>query len=466
MSDQHAMESSSSFRAAIDAFLRDRLQTKLEKLAPDDPKRPDLIAEHQRGPWLKDAARRVKQIQAVTHSLKPLHPDARGTNLYITPSDLPMLDELGSHALGGRFAVDVVGNAAALDVYKLLKLEAGGRNLLQALDAEDPDALHALDDDPSTAQSLRDSLTSLTAVREDGASSHFRAKQLYWLVGDDAADDAQYHLIAPLYPTSLVQVVYDEVQHARFTEANKLARQARRDGLPFDGVYREYKDLAVQKLGGTKPQNISQLNSERGGINYLLSSLPPPVWQAGRNRLPVNARSIFDRAFGARPFVRAAVRALHEVLLDSRPKNVRTREHVHILVDRIIAELVAYGGELLLHPAGWSRDPSFENLAEEECLWLDPLRAELPAERQFASRWLHMDWPSRIGERFGKWLNAQLKEKVPDAGYAESREWRRILLNEESSWMQHLRELHERLDVPEHVPAHTDNEHVLLKEEK
>lgn len=125
MSDSHGTEDHPNFRAAINAFLLDRLQPKLDKHPPEDPKRAELIAEHQRETWLESAARRVKQIQAVTHSLKPTHPEARGTNIYIAPSSLPALSELGSHALGSQFAVDVVGNAAALDVYKLLKLQIG-----------------------------------------------------------------------------------------------------------------------------------------------------------------------------------------------------------------------------------------------------------------------------------------------------------------------------------------------------
>jgi CRISPR-associated protein Csy1 len=278
---------------AIDAFLSGRLQTKLDKLHADDPRRPELIAEHQRGPWLESAARRVLQIQAVTHSLKPIHPDARGTNLYVAATDLPALDELGSHVLGTRFTFDLVGNAAALDVYKMLKLEVGGCGLLHALHAGNADALQALTDDPVQAQSLRDAFLSLTAGREGRASSHVRAKQVYWLIGDDADDDAQYHLLAPLYPASLAQAVYDDIHDARFGEANRLARQARCEGLPYDRAYREYRDLAVQKMGGTKPQNISQLNSERGGTNYLLASLPP-VWQGQRNDPPVNAGSIFE----------------------------------------------------------------------------------------------------------------------------------------------------------------------------
>jgi CRISPR-associated protein Csy1 len=466
MSDSPIAGDNSNFRAAIDAFLQDRLQTKLDKLQTDDPKRSELIAEHQRDPWLASAAKRVKQIQAVTHSLKPIHPDARGTNLYVAPADLSTLDELGSHALGNRFATDVVGNAAALDVYKLLKLEVGGRSLLQALHANDAAALRALNDDPTEAQFLRDALIGLIAEREDGGSSHVRAKQVYWLVGDDADDDAQYQLLAPLYATSLAQAVYEEVQDARFGEANKLARQARREGLPHDGVYREYRDLAVQKMGGTKPQNISQLNSERGGNNYLLASLPP-IWRDQRNYLPVKANSIFERSFGARPSVRAAIRELQTFLLGDPPTNMRTRDRVNGLITRLADELVIYAGELLHCPAGWTRDPTFEDLTDEEKLWLDPFRAELPEEGEFASRWLFMDWPARIGERFGKWLNAQLQGKLPDVGYAESREWRRVLLGEDTTWVQQLRQMRVRLDAPGYVSFHkTHDETTAWREGK
>src|SRR5690606_9082262 len=111
-------------------------------------------------------------IQAVTHSLKPIHPDARGTNLYVEPRTLPPLAELGSHALGERFVGDVVGNAAALDVYKLLKLEVNGRSRLTALLAHDADALAALHAGPTQAEKLRDAFVSLTQPRAEGPSSH------------------------------------------------------------------------------------------------------------------------------------------------------------------------------------------------------------------------------------------------------------------------------------------------------
>lgn len=439
------------FRAAIDAFLQERLQAKLDKLKPDDPQRSELIAQHQRAPWLDSAARRVKQIQAVTHALKPLHPDARGTNLYADPATLPTLDVIGSHVLGGSFAMDVVGNAAALDVYKLLKLEAGGRSLLQALMANDAEALQALSDNPAEARTLRDALVSLASARDSGLASHTRAKQVYWLAGTDATDDTHYHLLAPLYATSLAQAIYEDVHDARFGEANKLARQAQRNGVHHDGIHREYRGLAVQKLGGTKPQNISQLNSERGGNNYLLASLPP-IWHGERNYLPVHAKSIFDRAFGAQPAVRATVQTLQAFLLAAPPKNQVTRQRVARLVETLVDEMAIYAGELLHQPPGWSRDERFGNLAEAEKLWLDPLRTELPEEAEFAHRWLAMDWPAEVGERFGLWLNAQLQSKLSDVGYTESREWRKTLLSEDHTWAEQLRKRRERLDAPGYIP--------------
>jgi CRISPR-associated protein Csy1 len=437
----------SSYREAIHVFLLERLNTKLEKLkAEEDGKRQEVIAQHQPTAWLEDAARRVQQIQAVSHSLKPIHPDARGTNLYVEPSTLPPLAEVGSHALGKRFVGDVVGNAAALDVYKLLKLEVNGLSLLTALLEQDADALAALHTDPAQAQTLRDAFVSLTQPRAEGASSHTLAKQLYWLTGSSACDDADYTLLAPLYATSLAHAVHAQVQEDRFGEANKTARQARRERKTHGGVFHDYPGLAVQNMGGTKPQNISQLNSERRGVNYLLSSLPPQ-WQASAVRLPVHAKSVFDRMFIARPEVRSTVRALRVFLESAREINQATRQRREELLDTLVDELVSLAAELQqVLPPGWSRnDERFEDLHRSEQLWLDPLRAEQPDEAAFAREWLQMDWPAAVGQRFANWLNAQLRGKLP-VGDAEARAWQKELLTYEDSFQQQLRALRDRLD--------------------
>ena len=433
------------YRAAISAFLQERLQAKLDKLKPDDPQRDEVIASFAHDVWLACAAKRVEQIQAVTHSLKPIHADARGTNLYGEPRTLPPLAELGSHALGERFVGDVVGNAAALDVYKMLKLEVNGRSLLTALLAQDADALAALHTDPAQAQALRDAFVSLTQPRAEGPSSHTLAKQLYWLTGTDACDDAHYTLLAPLYATSLAHAVHAQVQEDRFGEANKAARQARRERKVHDGVFHDYPGLAVQNMGGTKPQNISQLNSERRGMNYLLSSLPPK-WKVNAQRFPTHADSVFTRYFDSRPLVRQTVKTLRRYL-ESNPNPVKdTRDHRKELVDMLVDEMVNMAAELQhALPPGWTLDdPRFSALNEDEKTWLDALRAELPEEDDFANRWLAMEWPDAIGTRFGNWLNARLEGKLSFSDI-EFRAWKKELLTDEDGFSQQLRERRKRI---------------------
>ncbi|ABM57218.1 type I-F CRISPR-associated protein Csy1 [Verminephrobacter eiseniae] len=429
-----------SFKAAVQAFLQERLEAKLDKLKDDDPKREEERNKYRPTVWIEDAARRVQQIQAVTHSLKPIHPDARGTNLYVEPDSLPMLTELGSHALGKDFAPDVTGNAAALDVYKFLKLQVGERSLLTALQEEDPAAMQVLHDDAAQAKALRDKLVGLTQPGSGGASSHSRAKQLYWLTGSDAAADDDYELLAPLFATSLAHRVYADVQEVRFGEANKAARQAWRERKAHDGVLVDYPGLAMQKMGGTKPQNISQLNSERGGVNYLLASLPP-IWKVTERRLPVNTDSVFKHLYPQRPDVQKTVRELRRFLEEDPEPNLATRERRAAYVETLVNELLNLAGELQQGlPAGWTlNDKRFQQLAPVEQLWLDPRRATLPDEDDFAKEWLWQDWPAAIAKRFGNWLNDKLAGRLL-VGDVEAREWQRALIGEDDGWREALTE--------------------------
>ncbi len=106
-------------------------------------------------------------------------------------------------------------------------------------------------------------------------------------------------------------------------------------------------------------------------------------------------------------------------------------------------------------PAGWTcastdEEKRFQKLARAEQLWLDPLRAELPQEADFAREWLWMDWPAEIGQRFANWLNAQLKGKLP-VGDVEAREWKKALLTDEDGFAQQLSEQRKQLDAPRYI---------------
>jgi len=397
---------SAALRSAIERFLQERLDTKLKPLPPDDPKRQALLAQFEFKAWIADAARRAGQIQAVTHALKAAHPDARGTSLYRPPSELAQHPLVGSHCLPEDFSGDVVGNAAALDVYKFLLVAHEGRTLLNGMLAGDPDTLAALSDDAAQAQVWAEAFTSVAHPRGKPAS-HTQAKQLYWLVGEDPRCNANFHLLAPLYASSLAHEVYATINGDRFGDAAKAARQARRDGDFSDSLVHEYPHLAVQKLGGTKPQNISQLNSERGGNNYLLASLPP-LWVSPSVTPPLRTDTVLSR-FARRERVRARTADLRKFLESDPPRNQRTREEGDALALDIVEELFLMEMELLQLDSGWSTSPECL-LPDAEMCWLDPHRAV--HDEAFAQRRTGTAWPAELCDRFAGWLNSRLNGKL------------------------------------------------------
>lgn len=412
---------SAAIRAVIAQFLVERRDGKLEKLKADDPKQEaaaeELRAQFEPRTWLEDAARRVGQIQAVTHSLKPTHPDAKGTNLYCPPTSLARLDVVGSHCLGDDFVGDVVGNAAALDVYKFLKLEHEGQSLLALMLAGDPDVAAALSDDAAQAAEWVQAFAGLVQAR-GRVASHTLAKQVYWLTGEDPLNEADFHLLAPLYATSLAHRVFATIQDDRFSEAAQEARKARRDKQFHERPTRDYPNLAVQKLGGTKPQNVSQLNSERGGNNYLLASLPP-VWQVREVTPLLRSETLFKR-FERQDGVWQGVKALRDYLEANPPKTMETRDTRDELAAELVSHFVLFGVAFRNLPEGWSDDPECR-LHPAEKVWVD---AGAAVERP-------SDWADVLAGNYARWLNGQLSsEQRLRMGDPEFQHWQTDLSDE------------------------------------
>lgn len=428
-------ERAKQFRSAIAAFIEERRDAKLKGNDSDN----EAAVKYEYAIWLADAARRVSQIQAVTHVLKATHPDARGSSLHVVPATLPPHAEIGSHLLGDFFAEDVVGNAAALDVFKFLKTEVEGKRLLEWMQAADADLQQALSEDAETAKVWMQAFSNL--VREDNTfSSHEMAKQVYWLAGEEPADDGEYHLLQPMFSSALAHVVHADIQDVRFGEANKIARQARRDKAPYDTIYRNYLDLAVRKLGGTKPQNISQLNSERGGVNYLLASLPPH-WTDNKRIKLLYVDSVLS-AFRWFDEVPDLLNALAELLLSDPDKIKETREKREALEQGLGQQLALFRQSICLsQEPGWTRNPACQ-LPQCEKLWLDPERIQLPVreshltdDEAFNSAYTWGDWPDEVASCFANWLNEYLRNKgLVAVGDVEYKHWAKQAVVDGVNW--------------------------------
>jgi CRISPR-associated protein Csy1 len=426
-------------RSAIDGYIQTRLQEKLEaKRGASPEEQASIQAQFESQTWLADAARRVAQVQQASHVLKFTHPDARGTSLDSAGNAAAGDLLIGSHSVADAGPRDVVGNAAALDVAKFLAIEVDGQPLYRRAAAADPNLRAALGADADGQMAA----FATYSQPKDGAATHTLAKQLYWPL-----PDGDYHLLAPLFPSALAHGVWSRIQQDRFSDQAKAARKAAREEQPHQHGYCEYPDMAIPHFGGTKPQNISLLNSQRRGEVYLLAALPPN-WHDGPQRPPLNVPSVFGPRFAGQPEVRRLLRELGRFLYAVRERpgddgteprtrnNIEIRERRAAYVNDITEALLHYAARHQALAPGWSADPTCQ-LPTAERYWLDPGRAAQDPE--FAAGRDAEDWRERIAERYGNWLNARLSRRNLRMGEDEAAAWSRVLLDAKGFLQQELK---------------------------
>jgi CRISPR-associated protein Csy1 len=413
------MTEAAALKKMIQDFLQGRLQGKLDKLK-DEEKKQSLIESYKIEAWLDNKSRRVNELTLVTHAIKYQNPDAKGSSLYSTKEKSNNLFWVSTASLKNPVD-DVVGNAAALDVYKFLQLSYQDETILSRIFRNDEALRAAL---PASDEKINSWFQNFKAIKNPKIppTTHTLAKQLYFPIGDGI-----YHLLAPLFPTALVHEVYRQVQ-TRFDDATKLARKARRESRYHPHGYRDYLNLAVQNFGGTKPQNISQLNSERKGQAFLLPSLPP-TWHSSAIRMPLGVESVFPKIFAGR--VKRLTNELknHLVKVQDRVSNAEMRQTRAELVGKIIDELLQYSSDIQGLSPGWSTKNECL-LSQTQLFWLDPERADDDWQQQRDAT----DWERQISHEFANWLNATLQTDRLRFGDVERLEWKK-LLQQELAWL-------------------------------
>ena len=354
--------------------------------------------------WIaEDGLRFATQLKFGTHISKGIHPDAKGDNVnFQTASNLPS-DLVGSQLLAAP-ALDANGNAAALPLAAFFNtpIDDAGHLKLRDLLLQNHAALHGCfaDDEAESARICQAFQTVLHAEISHPVSDE-RNKQILWPQGEDAISRDDYVCLVPLHPSALVHEVYQRINNIRSGEDTKTAKAEKQ-------AYFTTVSMGVVKLGGTKPQNVSQLTSQQGGRNYLLPSLPPQFARTEGYQLKPHHESFFNQAL--RHACRRPFNELKKVVAAERSVMAvrRQREDALDWMLAIILEIAA--GFQTAKPAGWSRD--FPNLPREQQYWLDPQRADLEDEAAFQAG-LDSDWEKIVQRHFALWLNAWLKKEFP-----------------------------------------------------
>ncbi len=421
-------------RTIIHGFINGRLAEKRKGKSDDEAL--SLAEKYDPDTWLKDASRRASQLTLVTHAPKFSHSDSKsdGARFDSSAAAAPGLVTSAGCALSD----DVFGNAAALDVFKFLQLSHEAETLISRIFRDDVDMLSALSDERSTAHELVANFKAIARPTETPACDTY-IKQIYFPLEGDT-----YHLLGILHPTSLAHRFHELIQHDKFSEEAKAARESHKawkkspkaakssteTGLPEKVVilpaadsYRVYPDLALRKFGGSKPQNVSQLNSERGGRGYLLASLPP-TWNSRPLALPIQQATLFGHSLAGQLYLRktfSRLKAYYRIPYG----NAALRDWADEQIAEIIGKVMDLADRTQQAEPGWSIG---SRLDPAETAWLDPDR-ELVGEGGHAVT----DWREIVASRFANWLNFHLSDKATIMNQEVAGEWHRRFLKELST---------------------------------
>lgn len=375
-------------------FLEKRKQDKLKK-----PAKPveEIEQDFRLDTWVVGAANRAAQLSLVSHPGKFSHPDARITPVLFAGEYAADGYVRSGNAKAGQ---DVVGNAAALDVYAFLSVVLDdGRNVLEHFEANSAVLKALLAVGEETFAAWRTAFLQIKAV-DGGAKTHTNVKQVYFPMEDG------YHLLSVLYPSGLMTEHRERLRQMKFSDVTKAAREARRKELFHEQGFADMTGLLTLHFGGTKPQNISKLNSNNGGEAWLMPCFPPELQQ---HYLHLPKADFFQWLRWDAEWSEI-ITALHK-LLQTDYNNVEIRQYRQRRIEQLFDWVMGRAVLLQQQPAGWSGAEGFR-LPAAQRFWLDAAyRENNPAPEQ---------WQETITRSMSEWVVTSYKRFRKKQGDAVS----------------------------------------------
>lgn len=349
----------------LDTRKADRLKKKTKADMPEsDLKRikSEIDEEFLFENWLPNAARRAVQLSMVSHPSKFSHPSAKTTTFIASP----MSKEDGFLRSGNaKVDNDVFGNAASLDVYKFLNLRlSDGYTVLEHLERSTDYIRKVLTIKSQTYDETRDRLLLIKSVSNAQISSDL-VKQVYFPVAD------KYHLLSILTASGLMFSLHEKVQNIKFSEKAKDARKCRRENSHHQNGFDDLYNLAMIAYGGTKPQNISVLNSENGGKSYLFTCLPP---EPNKDYKHLPTFNFFSQTIWPKKYSDSFL-SLHK-LLNLDVNNLHVRQGRDNIIEFVTNEIIEEVWLIRQTKAGWTASERFAALPKYQKIMLDEAMSE------------------------------------------------------------------------------------------
>ena len=348
-----------------------------------------------------------KRIVKATHVLKFTHGSSESEGLLLSTKENDLF--LSTSSLKKDMTIDLAhNNGSLITISRFLSLSLRGKQIIDLILSDDICFLKPFSKNKSQLAYWQNGFGKLVEKREIKTAD--KAKQIYFPVSPLAsAVDTRYHIIIPLFPSSLTDEINSIVTTLKYGDEQKQLNKVRKEKSPKfrKGLSEEFANLGVLLFGGKHPKNISMLNADRGGKSYLFQT-QPPTWYS-QLKPPIIKMSFFDVVLPYR--VKEIVDFLREFLLrfqriDLSIRDPKKKKWIDGWVDQIVDEVIIYAVSIQNLPAGWS-DIENIRLKPAHQYFLDPYRDD----EEFQKARKAVDWQSVICADFSKWLNGRLTGK-------------------------------------------------------
>ena len=372
--------------------------------------------------FISDAAEKAKYITCVTHPCQFSHPKANKP-CTITPIVFYGAQSDDGYMRSGNVKseqrIDMYGSAGFAAVMKFLALNmSNGKTVLENISDNTPEANELLSSSGRPADELREQFLEVfkgDKQSENTQVTSSKIKQVFFPKDKDG--EGQYHLLSLLTPSPLVYEMKKRLSTMMEDARNK--KELIKKGELTDS-FLEIFDLTTLKYGGTKPQNISQLNTENGGITWLLPSIPP-ILEYHRTRLP--KRDFFAECLNKHDFIWVLDGLFKLITL---PKSTPiTLEKQRKYRDRLFTEIVLTITEKVFAVREAFKEMP-DTLQSSQQVWLS---------KDETVRLNTNDWKNDIVDDMAHWIIANLKKDHPvELGDAELSKIKDTLTKLEDYW--------------------------------
>jgi len=373
--------------------------------------------------WLPNASKRAGQISMATHPCTFSHPSARkNKNGYVSSIIATNSDSADGLLRSGNVKVqrDALGNAAALDVHKFLNLiMPDGKVLLEHIEEDTALAKSLLNIKSKSYQVLKDEFLEIIKCSDEILTSS-KIKQVYFPI------EEEYHLLSILSNSGIIFHLRKKLDTIRFggdeegKKHLKSLRELRKNTKFSEEGFSEIYNLTTIGYGGTKPQNISVLNSKNGGKAQLLNAMPPNI----EYRDTYFPKSDFFKESMKLWKLKETFMALHTIykIKDYTNKAIRdaTKYHYENLIEKVIEQMWAVRAvsDKLYFESNSTLDgyqkiwlvSKYEKEREEE-LWLDKIIKNI-------ALWIIQSYSKVLGKNAieinGKWEMEKIRESIEE----------------------------------------------------